>query len=540
MTFLSIRNTKIFIVLVVLLFLATAISPIYILNTNFRPILTEILKNKNVDDYISKIRLYHAEVASSEKKTLLSITSENFKSWEQISSKLVPSRNKILSQVINKKNSSFRDYYLVLQEIGVENTGLIGKMRSHIHSFEKSNKQIKHRVNLMLELRRREKDFLIREKVRYYGMHQIAFSELIKIKLSKKEISFLNNYKQAFDQIFKLIMVKNEKKKQYLVFLQKYDDIFKKELSMLSTSSVDIISEFKKTINLITLIIIISFSIVAILIGYIYIFLSHENKLKSKLLNDKLTLQEELISREKLASLGSLAAGIAHEIKNPLNIIVNAAQIIQSVFEENPKLLEDKDSNLALVEESSGFILLHSQRADSIVKNMLSLSRGGSRDFSLENLSNLVEENYNLAYHSMRATYPFELTLTSEISSITDYKCIRSDLSQAFINLFENSLYALRDKLKSGSYSPEIKIELKESNDSIILTIWDNGIGIPKDVKDKILEPFFTTKPPGEGTGLGLSFISDVIKEHHGKIKIESEEMEYTKIIITLKKEFAT
>jgi len=254
--------------------------------------------------------------------------------------------------------------------------------------------------------------------------------------------------------------------------------------------------------------------------------------------------QAQLIHSEKMASLGELTAGIAHEIKNPLNFINNFSDISNELLddlmvdinngnkEEIPEIVENLKQNLEKINQ-------HGKRADSIVKGMLLHSRGTSGDKALTDINNLLDEYVNLAYHGMRAqNKDFNITIEKDYDkSIEKLNVVPQDISRVFLNIINNACYAANERKKKGDndFSPTLKVSTKNLNNKVEIRIGDNGNGIPADIKDKIFQPFFTTKPTGEGTGLGLSLSYDIIvKQHSGEIKIESKEGEGAEFILIL------
>ncbi len=272
------------------------------------------------------------------------------------------------------------------------------------------------------------------------------------------------------------------------------------------------------------------------------------NELK-KSLHDLQSTQEQLIQQEKLASLGQLTAGIAHEIKNPLNFVNNFSDLSIELIEETREELEKDpaDTEEALfilndIEANLKKIHEHGSRADSIVKSMLQHSRGGSGKMEPADLNNLMKEFVNLSFHGMRAgDDPINVDINFELDeSVGEIALIVEDFSRVIINLCNNAFDALRDKsitLQAGGnshYRPLLSIRTTSNGDNTTIEIEDNGTGMSKELKDKILEPFFTTKKGTAGTGLGLSITHDIIKAHGGKLEIDSIESERTifKIII--------
>lgn len=263
-------------------------------------------------------------------------------------------------------------------------------------------------------------------------------------------------------------------------------------------------------------------------------------------------LQEQLLLQEKLASLGQLSAGIAHEIKNPINFINNFSELsieyVEEIVDELSKLeknetIEDIDELLQDIKSNLGKILLHGKRADGIVKSMLMHSRGGQGEFVDTNLNTLLQEFVNLAFHGMRAgknpiNVSFEWDLGSEVGLVS---IIAEDFSRVIVNLCNNAFDAMRSKLNLLSegdhkpiYQPKLIIRTIQKENKVITEIEDNGAGIPEPILNRILEPFFTTKKGKEGTGLGLSITHDIVKAHKGSLSILSNEGEFTRFEITL------
>jgi len=264
-------------------------------------------------------------------------------------------------------------------------------------------------------------------------------------------------------------------------------------------------------------------------------------------------MQTQIIAQEKLASLGSLTAGIAHEIRNPLNFVNNFAELSTELTEElltefetqqerlDPEtsdyiaeLLNDLNKNVTKINE-------HGQRAARIVSNMLSHARGGIGEWSKVNINTLLAEAVNLAYHGMRGNNSlFNVAIESQYDdSIGQIDLVQQDINRALLNILTNACYATYEKQqdKGDEFSPAIYIETKNLEDSIKICIQDNGKGMEKEVVEKIFHPFFTTKPTGEGTGLGLSMTHDIIvQQHQGDIKVETAPGSYAKFIITLPK----
>lgn len=250
--------------------------------------------------------------------------------------------------------------------------------------------------------------------------------------------------------------------------------------------------------------------------------------------------QEQLIVQEKLAGLGQLAAGIAHEIKNPMNFVNNFSELsleyIDEIKNELAKLevSETRTEIEALLDDieiNLNKILQHGRRADGIVKSMLQHSRGGNGLMEPTDLNAMIREFTNLAFHGMRAgKKPINVKLTYNLDdSIGEIPLIADDFSRVILNLCNNAFDAMR-----GVEKPELTLTTKKSGADVLLMIEDNGSGISDAIKDKILQPFFTTKKGKEGTGLGLAITHDIIKAHGGTVNITTKENEFTRFEITL------
>lgn len=250
--------------------------------------------------------------------------------------------------------------------------------------------------------------------------------------------------------------------------------------------------------------------------------------------------QDQLLQSEKMASLGLLTAGIAHEIQNPLNFVVNFSEGTLDVVSEllEAKTEQEKTELAKELNESLKKIHHHGKRAERIVKSMLQHSREGSGEKELVEINQLLYESVNLAYHGVRATHKdFQCAIKEQFESkIPPFYGIPQDLSRVFLNIANNAFYALREKtVTNPAFKSELKITTALQDNQVEIRIKDNGTGIPKEKVDKIFQPFFTTKPSGQGTGLGLSMSYDIItKSHQGKIEIKSKVNEYTEFIIQL------
>ena len=262
-------------------------------------------------------------------------------------------------------------------------------------------------------------------------------------------------------------------------------------------------------------------------------------ELRSAFENLKST-QSQLIQSEKMASLGELTAGIAHEIQNPLNFVNNFSEVndelIEEVNEENDVLQIKIIVND--IKQNNQKISFHGKRADSIVKSMMQHSRISSGHKEPTDINALCDEYLRLSYHGMRAKDKnFNAEFKTDFDeSIQKINIISQDIGRVLLNLFNNAFYAVNEKKKTADekYKPCIEVKTEKLNDKIEIRVSDNGNGIPQKVIDKIFQPFFTTKPTGEGTGLGLSLSYDIIKAHGGEIKVETKESEGTEFIIQL------
>jgi two-component system NtrC family sensor kinase len=261
------------------------------------------------------------------------------------------------------------------------------------------------------------------------------------------------------------------------------------------------------------------------------------------------TAQDRLVQSEKLASLGQLTAGIAHEIKNPLNFVNNFAALSAELTDElnevlRPSALDSKirievDELTSMLKDNLGKVVQHGKRADAIVKNMLLHSREGSGEHRSADLNALLDESLNLAYHGARAEKPsFNISMQRDYDpDVGMVELFPQEITRAFLNLISNGFYAAaKRKLNAGSdFEPVLQVSTRSVEDGVEIRIRDNGTGIPPEVKDKIFNPFFTTKPAGEGTGLGLSMSHDiVVKQHGGTIEVDTQLGQFSEFTIVL------
>jgi len=395
----------------------------------------------------------------------------------------------------------------------------------------------------------REKDI---DKFRYkasFGWDIIKLEE-VQLTLDEVEERYLKNSNEIFEDIFHKIkfkpfhnieiLEKLEKPKSMIIIvikvemhvegflilenMNKEDAFDEQDFSFLKNSKEHLISAFIKTKIL--------------------------QDLQNTLDNLKDT-QTQLVQSEKLASLGQLTAGIAHEIQNPLNFVNNFSSLSIDLADELKEYLEKEKGNIdkntmldieeviEMIESNVTKINEHGKRAERIVKGMLQHSRGSSGEFEETEFNNLVSEYVNLAFHGMRAKdKSFNTAINTDLDpNIGKVKIVPQDFSRVILNIINNGCYAVDQKKKKSEngYSPEVKVTTKKIGDNIEIRIRDNGTGMPQEVIDKIFNPFFTTKPTGQGTGLGLSMSFDIITQiHQGKLEVNSEDGEFTEFVITI------
>jgi signal transduction histidine kinase len=283
------------------------------------------------------------------------------------------------------------------------------------------------------------------------------------------------------------------------------------------------------------------------------VLLQHQKEKVETTLSDLKATQAQLIQSEKMASLGELTAGIAHEIQNPLNFVNNFSEVNRELIEElkikNEKLkIEDEEVNELLkdIKDNEEKINHHGKRADAIVKGMLQHSRISSGQKEPTEINALCDEYLRLAYHGLRAKdKSFNAKIETDFDpAVGSINIVPQDIGRVVLNLINNAFYAVGERQKPAragtdgvegiGYEPLVIISTKKLNDNLEIKIKDNGNGIPKNILDKIFQPFFTTKPTGQGTGLGLSLAYDIVKAHGGEIKVVSKEGEGSEFIIQL------
>jgi len=267
----------------------------------------------------------------------------------------------------------------------------------------------------------------------------------------------------------------------------------------------------------------------------------------NKVLSNLKSTQSQLIQAEKMASLGELTAGIAHEIQNPLNFVNNFSEISGELMDEMKEELANGNKELA--NEIAGDILQnlqkiyhHGKRAADIVKGMLQHSRTNSGQKESTDINALCDEYLRLAYHGLKAKdKSFHADFKAKLDdSLPKINVVPQDIGRVLLNLINNAFYAVSEarspkpETENYDYKPEVIVSTKKLGDKIEMRVADNGPGIPPEIKDKIFQPFFTTKPTGSGTGLGLSLSYDIVKAHGGELKVETKEGVGTEFIIEI------
>ena len=262
-------------------------------------------------------------------------------------------------------------------------------------------------------------------------------------------------------------------------------------------------------------------------------------------------LKEQLQKQEKLASLGLLSAGIAHEIQNPLNFVINFSKMSDKLLKDLSEIVEDNEDNIAEddrqdiedivadLKENLGKIVEHGERAISIIRGILLVSRGKENEFIPTDVCRLVKEYVWLSYHAMRANYKnFNIAIHEQYEEgLPMMMVIPQDLSRAVLNVMNNASYAVWNKSQTASedYHPEISVSVSTADGNVIITLSDNGEGMNEETKQRLFENFFTTKPVGQGTGLGMTITREIIENKHGgKITFDSKEGEGTTFTFTI------
>lgn len=278
--------------------------------------------------------------------------------------------------------------------------------------------------------------------------------------------------------------------------------------------------------------------------------LQDKNEQLESVLADLQKAQDQIVMREKLAALGELTAGVAHEIRNPLNFVKNFSEGSVDLIDELKEVMEEAKEKpgeeqdgliediLTDISENLTRIQSHGDRADRIVHDMLTMGRD-SGESQVTNLNSLVDEHARLAYHSARATDPnFQLDLKQDFDpTVGEMEVVPQDLGRVFLNMVGNACYATDEKRRTGddsSYLPTLWLITRRTDEHVEIRVKDNGNGIPPEIADRIFNPFFTTKPTDKGTGLGLAISSDIVRQHGGAIRVESEPGEFTEMIVQI------
>ena len=378
--------------------------------------------------------------------------------------------------------------------------------------------------------------------------------------LGRNRLEILTDYK-LLGELYEKVGDDNASKEAYKTFIalqdslltdqKKYSNVSfeteqemnEKELSITKLQSENKISSLVRNFT---------FGIVALLLLLAlglykrYRFKQKANLLLESTLSDLKSTQSQLIQSEKMASLGELTAGIAHEIQNPLNFVNNFSEVNSELIAEmNEELMKgniDAAKNIAKdIDENEKKIIFHGKRADGIVKGMLQHSRSSSGVKEPTDINALADEYLRLAYHGLRAKdKSFNATMKTEFDeSLEKINVIPQDIGRVILNLITNAFYAVNEKssyakASEDKYEPTVIVSTKREGDKILVSVKDNGNGIPQNIVDKIFQPFFTTKPTGQGTGLGLSLSYDIVKAHGGELKVETNEGEGSTFLILL------
>jgi signal transduction histidine kinase len=293
---------------------------------------------------------------------------------------------------------------------------------------------------------------------------------------------------------------------------------------------------------------VLSGGLLGLLLLAIVLYRNNQHKQKAKAQIEKAyadlkSTQAQLIQSEKMASLGELTAGIAHEIQNPLNFVNNFSEVNAELMQEMEHEFKSGNTTDAFaiaetIKQNIDKVNEHGKRADAIVKSMLQHSRTSSGQKEFVDINALADEYLRLSCQGQKVRdRSFNATITTDFdSNIGKINIIPADISRVLVNLYNNAFYAVKEKAQQSlnGYEPKVTVSTKKSNGMVEITVKDNGTGIPQNIRQKIFQPFFTTKPTGQGTGLGLSLSYDIVKAHGGELKVETKEGMGTEFIVQL------
>jgi signal transduction histidine kinase len=438
-----------------------------------------------------------------------------------------------LGAVTRAVNSTV-DLETVLTTIVAKATQLSGTEAGAIYVFDNSEREFELRATYGLD------DAIVAElKDRHIGVSGTAIGEATAGRVPIQISDIQSDPSSTLD-----IIVRAGFRALLIVPLLSSDEIIgalvvrRKQPGEFSKSTVELLQTFAGQ------------SVLAIQNARLFANVEARTRELGKSLEDLRTAQDRLVQTEKLASLGQLTAGIAHEIKNPLNFVNNFSAISVELIDElrealSKANLEDKlrtqISEIAdMLQGNLNKVVQHGGRADSIVKNMLLHSRQGSGEHTSVAINTIVEESVNLAYHGARAEkQSFNITLKRSLDPAAgEVELFPQEITRVLLNLISNGFHATtkrKAELNGENYEPTLFAATKDLGDRVEIRIRDNGTGIAADVKEKMFNPFFTTKPPGEGTGLGLSLSHDIIvKQHGGSIEVDTQPGEFTEFRIVL------
>jgi signal transduction histidine kinase len=347
---------------------------------------------------------------------------------------------------------------------------------------------------------------------------------------------------QYFDQYFNLMQVKESSGDQYKIAQYEIDQKDREKtnhINQLKQEKAVQDYQLSRRNSLLWI-----SAVVLLLISGLSVFIYRQLHINKKTLKALRNTQRQLIQSEKMASLGELTAGIAHEIQNPLNFVNNFSDVNREMIDELKVELQRGDIEEALgiaedLQQNEEKINHHGKRADFIVKGMLLHSRNTTGEKELTDINVMANEFLKLSYHGLRAkdkNFNAEL-VTNFDESLPKINVAHQDIGRVLLNLFNNAFYAVNEKQKTAGpdYKPEVTVSTSIEKGNLVISVKDNGNGIPDAIKEKIMQPFFTTKPTGEGTGLGLSLSYDiVVKGHGGNIQVNSKEGEGSEFIILI------